>query len=62
MRNRTIHKQKLAKSIAEAGWNRIAQYTVFMIVDPMHALQNCSVSCDLKYDLNIARGIRDAGL
>jgi len=56
------HNHSLAKIIADAGWNKIVQYTAYkaesagrivMLIDPKQTSQECSQCGNIKHDLNL---------
>ena len=58
-----VKNHHLAKSIADASWNRIIQYTeykaesagaVVVLVDPMYTSRKCSVCGSIKHDLELS--------
>jgi putative transposase len=58
-----VKNHHLAKSIVDASWNRIVQYTeykaesagaVVVLVDPMYTSRKCSVCGSIKHDLKLS--------
>ena len=58
-----VKNHRLAKSIEDASWNRIIQYTMYkaesagaavVLVDPMHTSQKCSKCGNIKHDLKLS--------
>ena len=58
-----IRNHHLAKSISDAGWNKIIQYTsykaesagkIVLLVDPRQTSQECSQCGNMKKDLNLS--------
>ncbi|MCL5803836.1 MAG: transposase [Candidatus Thermoplasmatota archaeon] len=58
-----VKNRHLAKSIGDASWNRIIQYTTYkaesagavvVLVDPMHTSQKCSKCGSIKDDLKLS--------
>ena len=58
-----VKNHHLAKSIADAGWNKIIQYTMYkaesagataILVDPRHTSQKCSGCGNIKHDLDLS--------
>ncbi len=58
-----VRNHHLAKSIVDASWNRIIQYTeykaesagaVVVLVDPMYTSRKCSVCGSIKHDLELS--------
>ena len=58
-----VGNRHLAKSIVDAGWNRIVQYTTYkaesagtftVLVDPKHTSQECSRCGNIKHDLKLS--------
>ncbi len=58
-----VKNHHLAKSIADASWNRIIQYTWYkaesagamvVLVDPMYTSRKCSVCGSIKHDLELS--------
>ena len=58
-----VKNHHLAKSIADAGWNKIVQYTMYKaesagtsveLVDPRHTSQKCSGCGNIKRDLDLS--------
>ncbi|EQD34275.1 transposase, IS605 OrfB family, partial [mine drainage metagenome] len=61
--NGMIRNHHLAKSISDAGWNKIIQYTMYkaesagilvVMVDPRHTSQKCSRCGNIKHDLKLS--------
>jgi putative transposase len=61
--NGMIRNHHLAKSIGDAGWNRIIQYTIYkaesagtvvILVNPMHTSWKCSKCGNIKHDLKLS--------
>ena len=58
-----VKNHHLSKSIEDASWNRIIQYTTYkaesagavvVLVDPMHTSQKCSRCSNIKHDLKLS--------
>ncbi|MHB1709770.1 MAG: RNA-guided endonuclease InsQ/TnpB family protein [Thermoplasmataceae archaeon] len=58
-----VKNHHLAKSINDAGWNKIVQYTMYkaesagataVLVDPRHTSQKCSGCGNIKHDLDLS--------
>ena len=61
--NGMIRNHHLARSISDAGWNKIIQYTMYkaesagicvIMVDPRHTSQKCSRCGNIKHDLKLS--------
>ena len=58
-----VKNRHLAKSIGDASWNRIIQYTMYKAesagavvvpINPMHTSQKCSKCGNIKHDLKLS--------
>ncbi|MHB1663469.1 MAG: RNA-guided endonuclease InsQ/TnpB family protein, partial [Thermoplasmataceae archaeon] len=58
-----IRNHQLAKSISDAGWNKIVQYTMYkaesagarvILVNPRHTSQRCSACGNIRHDLKLS--------
>ncbi|MGC8506348.1 MAG: RNA-guided endonuclease InsQ/TnpB family protein [Thermoplasmata archaeon] len=61
--NGMVKNHRMAKSIIDAGWNQIIQYTTYkaesagnvvILVNPMHTSQECSKCGNIKHDLKLS--------
>ncbi len=61
--NGMVRNHHLAKSISDAGWNKIIQYTMYkaesagicvVMVEPRHTSQKCSRCGNIKHDLKLS--------